>query len=127
MGTVTVKGIAIRSVLSLSQVESRFEALRWHELTPLVGRDEELELLVRRWRRVKECEGCVVLLSGEPGIGKSRLVAAFAERIANESHTRLQYFSSAKQSRHQPSRSSGSWAMRLASIATTTRPHGSIA
>jgi predicted ATPase len=73
-------------------VESRFEALRSHELTPLIGRDEELELLLRRWRQAKEGEGQIVLLSGEPGIGKSRLVTAFAEQIATEPHTRLQYF-----------------------------------
>jgi predicted ATPase len=79
-------------VLSLSQVESRFEALRSHELTPLVGRDEELELVMRGWQQAKKGEGHVVLLSGEPGIGKSRLVAAFAEQISAEPHTRLQYF-----------------------------------
>src|SRR5262249_53511499 len=81
MGFVTVKGyddpVHAWQVLALSQVESRFEALRSHELTPLVGREEELELLLRRWREAKEGEGRVVLLSGEPGIGKSRLVAAF--------------------------------------------------
>src|SRR5262249_193624 len=96
IGAVTVKGyddpVRAWQVLSLSQVESRFEALRSHELTPLVGREEELELLLRRWRQAKEGEGRVVLLSGEPGIGKSRLVAAFAEQIATEPHTRLQYF-----------------------------------
>jgi predicted ATPase len=96
MGTVAVKGysdpIQAWQVLALGHVESRFEALRSHELTPLVGREEELELLVRRWRQVKEGEGQTVLLSGEPGIGKSRLVTAFAEQIAVEPHTRLQYF-----------------------------------
>jgi predicted ATPase/class 3 adenylate cyclase len=96
MGTVTVKGyddpVQAWQILALSKIESRFEALRSRELTPLVGRDEELELLVRRWRQAKEGGGRVVLLCGEPGIGKSRLVTAFAELIANESHTRLQYF-----------------------------------
>jgi class 3 adenylate cyclase/tetratricopeptide (TPR) repeat protein len=96
MGTVTVKGyddpVQAWQVLALSKIESRFEALRSHELTPLVGREEELELLMRRWQQAKEGEGCVVLLSGEPGIGKSRLVAAFAEQIANEPHNQLQYF-----------------------------------
>jgi predicted ATPase len=58
-------------------------------LTELVGRGEELELLLRRWSRAKTGEGQVVLLSGEPGIGKSRLSAALLERIAAEPHTRL--------------------------------------
>jgi class 3 adenylate cyclase/tetratricopeptide (TPR) repeat protein len=98
MGTVAIKGyrdpIHTWHVLALSQVESRFDALRSRELTPLIGREEELELLQRRWRQAKEGKGRVILLSGEPGIGKSRLVAAFAEQIANELHTRLQYFCS---------------------------------
>jgi class 3 adenylate cyclase/tetratricopeptide (TPR) repeat protein len=96
MGTLAIKGyddpIQAWQVLALSKIESRFEALRSHELIPLVGRDEELELLVRRWRQAKDGEGRVVLLSGEPGIGKSRLVTAFAEQIANESHISVQYF-----------------------------------
>ena len=62
-------------------VASRFEALHAGALSPLIGRDEELELLLRRWRRAKEGEGQLVLLSGEPGIGKSRLVAALEERL----------------------------------------------
>jgi class 3 adenylate cyclase len=96
IGTVAVKGysapIQAWQVLAVSQVESRFEALRSRELTPLVGRDEELELLLRRWRQAKDGDGRVVQLSGEPGIGKSRLVAAFEELISAEPHTRLQYF-----------------------------------
>ena len=63
-------------------------------LTELVGREEELELLLRRWSKAKSGEGQVVLLSGEPGIGKSRLTAALLERIAAEPHTRLRYFCS---------------------------------
>src|SRR6185437_12753699 len=63
-------------------------------LTELVGREEELELLLRRWSRAKAGEGQVVLLSGEAGIGKSRLTAALLERLANEPHTRLRYFCS---------------------------------
>src|SRR5262249_55335117 len=69
------------------------EALRTRA-TPLVGRDEELDLLSRRWRQAKAGEGRVVLISGEPGIGKSRLTTALAESIAGEPHTRLRYFSS---------------------------------
>ena len=63
-------------------------------LTELVGREEELELLQRRWSKAKTGEGQVVLLSGEAGIGKSRLTAALLERVATEPHTRLRYFCS---------------------------------
>jgi class 3 adenylate cyclase len=80
-------------VVGESGVVSRFEALR-SEATPLVGRDEELELLLRRWQQAKAGEGRVVLISGEPGIGKSRLTAALSERIASDPHTRLRYFCS---------------------------------
>jgi class 3 adenylate cyclase/predicted ATPase len=80
-------------VVGESGVVSRFEALRsW--TTPLVGRDEELDLLLRRWQQAKLGEGRVVLVSGEPGIGKSRLTAALSERIETEPHTRLRYFCS---------------------------------
>ena len=72
---------------------SRFEALRSGE-TPLVGREEEVELLLRRWEQAKSGEGRVVLISGEPGIGKSRLTAALSEQIGTEPHTRLRYFCS---------------------------------
>jgi predicted ATPase len=80
-------------VLGESGMLSRFEALRSGE-TPLVGREEEVELLVRRWEQVKSGEGRVVLISGEPGIGKSRLTAALSEHIESEPHTRLRYFCS---------------------------------
>lgn len=79
-------------VLRESTTESRFEALHSAELTPLVGREEELDLLLRRWRQAKAGDGRVVLLSGEPGIGKSRLVAALLERVQAEPHIRLRYF-----------------------------------
>src|SRR6266404_5221917 len=75
-------------VIGESGMLSRFEALR-SGATPLVGRDEELELLIRRWQQAKTGEGRVVLLSGEPGIGKSRLTAALSEQIGSEPHTRL--------------------------------------
>jgi class 3 adenylate cyclase/DNA-binding winged helix-turn-helix (wHTH) protein len=75
-----------------SGVLSRFEALR-SEATPLVGREEELDLLLRRWQQAKTGEGRVVLISGEPGIGKSRLTAALSQAIQNDQHTRLRYFS----------------------------------
>src|ERR1700720_1527212 len=76
-----------------SGVLSRFEALR-SEATPLVGRDEELELLLRRWQQAKTGEGRVVLVSGEPGIGKSRPTAALSQRLQEEPHTRVRYFCS---------------------------------
>ena len=80
-------------VLGESGEISRFEALRSGE-TPLVGREEEVELLVRRWQQGKSGDGRVVLISGEPGIGKSRLTAALSERIESEPHIRLRYFCS---------------------------------
>jgi class 3 adenylate cyclase len=80
-------------VVGESGIVSRFEALR-SEASPLVGRDEELELLVRRWQQAKTSEGRVVLISGEPGIGKSRLTAALSQAIQSNPHTRLRYFCS---------------------------------
>jgi class 3 adenylate cyclase len=82
------------AVLQASSVESRFEALHASNLTALVGREEESELLLRRWLRAKAGQGQVVLLSGEAGIGKSRLTAALSERLASELHARLRYFCS---------------------------------
>jgi class 3 adenylate cyclase/predicted ATPase len=80
-------------VIGESGEVSRFEALRSRE-TPLVGRAEEVELLQRRWEQAKSGEGRVVLITGEPGIGKSRLTAALYERIAGEPHVRLRHFCS---------------------------------
>jgi class 3 adenylate cyclase/predicted ATPase len=80
-------------VVGESGVVSRFEALR-SGTTPLIGRDEELDLLLRRWQQAKSGEGRVVLISGEPGIGKSRLTAALSQRIETEPHTRIRYFCS---------------------------------
>src|SRR5438874_11716500 len=80
-------------IIGESGIVSRFEALR-SGITPLVGRDEELDLLLRRWQQAKFGEGRVVLVSGEPGIGKSRLTAALSQRIESEPHTRLRYFCS---------------------------------
>ncbi len=98
LGPRELKGIAgpVRAWAPLrpSSAEGRFEALHASGLKALVGREEELELLLRRWSRAKTGEGQVVLLSGEAGIGKSRLTAALLERLATEPHTRLRYFCS---------------------------------
>jgi class 3 adenylate cyclase/predicted ATPase len=98
LGPMDLKGIAgpVRAwtALRASSVESRFEALHAAGLTALVGREEEIEVLLRRWSRAKSSEGQVVLLSGEAGIGKSRLTAALVERLATEPLTRLRYFCS---------------------------------
>ncbi|HYP36994.1 MAG TPA: AAA family ATPase, partial [Stellaceae bacterium] len=98
LGEIELKGIAAPvpawQVLCPSAVASRFEALRGSALTPLVGRDEEIDLLLRRWVRAKAGDGQVVLVSGEPGIGKSRLTAALAEQLHVEPYIRLRYFCS---------------------------------
>ncbi len=84
--------VAAWRVLREQSMQSRFEALRAANLMPLVGRDEELDLLSRRWAQVKEADGRVVLLSGEPGIGKSRIIAGLIERIDAERVVCLRYF-----------------------------------
>jgi class 3 adenylate cyclase len=98
LGAQNLKGIAgpVRTWVSLrpSSVESRFDALHASGLTELVGREEEFEILLRRWLKAKSGEGQAVLLSGEPGIGKSRLTAELLDRLGNESHTRLRIFCS---------------------------------
>src|SRR5262249_6946810 len=98
LGARDLKGVAelVRAWAALrpSAVESRFEALHATGLTELVGREEELELLLRRWSKAKSSEGQAVLLSGEGGIGKSRLTAALLERLAAAPHMRLRYFCS---------------------------------
>jgi class 3 adenylate cyclase/predicted ATPase len=82
------------AVLRPSSVESHFEALHTPGLAALVGREEESELLLRRWSKAKAGEGQVALLSGEAGIGKSRLTVALLESLADEPHMRLRYFCS---------------------------------
>ena len=98
LGAKEVKGIVepVRAWAALwaSSFESRFDALHAIGLTALVGREEELELLLRRWSKAKTGEGQVVLLCGEAGIGKSRLTAALLEKLTGERHTRLRYFCS---------------------------------
>ena len=98
LGAVEVKGIAAPvpawQVLCPSVVASRFEALRGSALTRLIGRGEEIDLLLRRWARAKAGDGQVVLISGDPGLGKSRITAALEERLHAEPHLRLRYFCS---------------------------------
>jgi class 3 adenylate cyclase/tetratricopeptide (TPR) repeat protein len=98
LGAQDLKGIVgpvlAWEALRPATVESRFEALHASGLTELVGREEELEILLRRWSKAKTGEGQVVLLTGEAGIGKSRLTAALMERLTTEPHTRLRYFCS---------------------------------
>ena len=98
LGARGLKGIAepvqTWAVLRVSSVASRFEALHTAGLMALIGREEEVELLLRRWSTAKTGEGQVVLLSGEAGIGKSRLTAELLERLAGEPLTPLRYFCS---------------------------------
>jgi len=97
LGVQTLKGFATRQrawqVLGESDLASRFEALR-SRATALVGREEELEVLMRRWTSAKAGEGRVVLLCAEPGVGKSRLTEALQELILTERHRSLRYFCS---------------------------------
>ena len=97
LGSVEVKGFAapVRAyqVSRSSAAESRFEAMRT-TTSPLVGRAEELELLLRRWSQAKAGDGRVVLISSEAGVGKSRIAEALAEHVAGEPHIRLPYFCS---------------------------------
>ena len=97
LGAKDLKGIArpahAWAALRPSSVESRFEALRT-ATTPLVGRDEEMAMLMRRWTQAKAGDGCVVLILGEPGIGKSRIAEVMQERLGAEPHIRLRFFCS---------------------------------
>ena len=98
LGLIALKGlrepVPAWQVVEQAAVDSRFEAFHAGVMTPLIGRDEELDLLLRRWRQAKEGEGQLVLLSGEAGIGKSRLIAALEERVRGEPHEDLRYFCS---------------------------------
>ena len=98
LGKHRLKGFAepIRAwqVLGKSEAEGRFAAMHQAELAPLIGRDEELQLLLSRWQRAKEGDGQVVLLSGEAGIGKSRITQALGARVADEPCKRLRYYCS---------------------------------
>ena len=98
LGAVEVKGITAPvpawQVLGPSAVASRFEALRGSALSGLIGREEEIDLLLRRWLRAKVGDGQVVLICGEAGIGKSRIAATLNKRLDAEPHLRLRYFCS---------------------------------
>jgi class 3 adenylate cyclase/predicted ATPase len=98
LGHQELKGIAgavqVWAALRPSSVEGRFEAFHSDDLASFVGRDEEAELLLRRWSRAKGGEGQVVLISGEPGIGKSRLTAMLLQQASQEPHARLRCFCS---------------------------------
>jgi class 3 adenylate cyclase/tetratricopeptide (TPR) repeat protein len=99
VGLVALKGwaepVPVWQVLGTSGVESRFEAMHKTKLPPLFGREEEIELLLRRWRHATQEEGRVVVLTGEPGIGKSHIALALDERLQSEPHITLRYFCSA--------------------------------
>src|SRR5262245_25489075 len=96
LGKVEIKGfvkpVAAWQVAGKTTVTSRSHALQSGDLLPLIGRDEEMELLLSRWKRARSGEGQVVLLSGEAGIGKSRLTVALLEQLAREPHIRLRCF-----------------------------------
>jgi len=99
VGALALKGwaepVPAWQVLGPSGVESRFEAMHKTKLPPLLGRQEEIELLLRRWRYATQEEGRVVVLTGEPGIGKSHIALALEERLESEPHLTLRYFCSA--------------------------------
>ena len=83
--------VPVYRILGESDVQSRLEAVAPTRLTPLVGRDEEVMLLQRRWAQAKTGLGQVVLLSGEAGIGKSRLVQVLKDHVADEPHSRIEW------------------------------------
>ncbi len=95
LGTQELKGIArpvhAWRVIALAAAESRFEAAHRKGLTPLVGREHEIGLLIERWEQAKEGDGQVVLLSGEAGIGKSRITETLRERTVTDDPVRLRY------------------------------------
>ena len=98
LGPQALKGwaepISVWQVLGTSGVESRFAAMHKTKLPALFGREEETDLLLRRWRHATQEEGRVVMLTGEPGIGKSHIALALDERLQSESHITLRYFCS---------------------------------
>jgi len=99
LGPVALKGWSEPTpawqVVGASGAASRFEAQHTTQLTPLLGRDDEIEMLSRRWHEATQGEGRVVVLTGEPGIGKSHIALSFQERLQAEPHIRLRYYCSA--------------------------------
>ena len=99
LGPTQIKGfaepVAAFRVQGEGSADGRFEALRGQRLTPLIGREHELAMLLERWSWAKDGDGQVVLIAGEAGIGKSRLMHALREKLAGEPHFALSYFCSA--------------------------------
>jgi class 3 adenylate cyclase/predicted ATPase len=98
IGPLSLKGfaepVAAWRVEGEGRAEGRFEALHGERLTPLVGREHELGILLERWAWAKDGDGQMVFLSGEPGIGKSRVIRTLRERIGNEPYTPLSHYCS---------------------------------
>ena len=121
LGSRHLKGfagpVAAWRVMGEGRAESRFQALRAAGMTPLVDRKKQLAILLSRWARAREGEGQVVLLAGEAGIGKSRLVEALRERLAPEPHTRM----SLQGHPTTPAARSGRWSGFLERAAGFTR------
>jgi predicted ATPase/class 3 adenylate cyclase len=95
LGDHVLKGIAnpvhARRVMKPATVDSRFEAVNQIDLTPLVGREHEIGLLLGRWEQARQGDGQVMLLGGEAGIGKSRITETLRERITENDLASLRY------------------------------------
>jgi hypothetical protein len=98
LGEITVAGFDERvrawEVLGTAAATSRSQVLESAEMLPLIGRDEEIDLLTRGWERAKGGDGRIVLLSGEAGIGKSRIALGLLEHLADERRTVLRLYCS---------------------------------
>ena len=94
LGNKTLKGlsypICVFKVERKSEISNRFDASKYEVLSPFVGRENELELLMERWESARTGSGQVVMISGEAGIGKSRLVQAFKKRLSNEMYLKVE-------------------------------------